>query len=378
MKREELLRRASTYLRLTHNQKEYGQFLHINCHACGREVGRSGVYIPSIGKYMCYQPHCVFMKNPSYHDISQYLKVALGEKWYEQILEYEEDKNFLVGNRTYDYNSITFEPSEVKTRSTMLPECAIPIIDGSGSLADDARNYLISRGISIEEAWNRYRVHYVKDYTYDTKKYFGYVIFPFFDKTGKIIYYQGRDYTGQNKLRYVNPGKSELNVSKNTILFNEYEMYFYDRLYIVEGLFDAIEMSKQSPIETVKGLGIATLGMEVHDRQLHKIMRSPAKEIYVLGDDGAFLKWLEISYRMIGQGKKIYTLSLHQEVLPNGKVLKDCSDFGKERILMAAQTLPELTESHYELEKFHIQTINKYFYSGLQPLIIPQWQKTPT
>lgn len=369
MQRTELLKRASTFFRLTHSHKFYGDFMHVNCKSCGHETGRSGVYLPRIGMYMCYQPHCNFIKNPKYHNVTSYLHEILGDKWEEELLEYEEDKNFLPAENRYDYNT-TYSPQGITTRETLLPKSSIPIIDGSGGLADDARNYLMSRGIGIEEAWDRYKVHYVKDFTYDEKDYFGYIIFPFFDKNGKIIYYQGRDYTHQNKRRYLNPKAGDLYVNKNTIVFNEQDLPFYDRLYLVEGVFDAVELSKVCLDEPVPGLGISVLGMEIHERQLHKIMRSNAKEIYIIPDDGSYFKWLEHGYRMIGQGKDIYVLSFHHEE-HEGKILKDSSDFGKPRIVEACKNLKPLTEATYAQEKFYIKRINKYFYSGLQPLYLP-------
>ena len=89
-------------------------------------------------------------------------------------------------------------------------------------------NYLKSRGL-VKRDIIRWKIGYCS-----SGKYEGRVIFPSFDKHGKLNYFVARSYTNNWK-RYCNPP------NKNDIIFNHLNLNFLKPLTLVEGVFDAVK-----------------------------------------------------------------------------------------------------------------------------------------
>lgn len=92
------------------------------------------------------------------------------------------------------------------------------------------------------------------------------VIIPIY-KEKQLIFYVGRDLTGNQQQKYLSPS-----YSKEKVLFGFDELFHQteDPLYIVEGWFDAVAIN-----------GIAILGNEISEAQATWLNRSQRKKVYI-------------------------------------------------------------------------------------------------
>lgn len=102
------------------------------------------------------------------------------------------------------------------------------------------RKYLISRGLTIEQIY-RWRILATKSGSYRRT-----AIFPSFDCNGDLNYCVARYIDNNVKFKY----KNSL-VKKTKVIFNDIDIDWNKTIYIVEGIFDAIN----SPENTIPILG---------------------------------------------------------------------------------------------------------------------------
>lgn len=116
-----------------------------------------------------------------------------------------------------------------------LPKEYVPLLTGRKSfLKDRALKYLKQRGLTEKQIFI-YKIGIC------TKgEYKGRVIIPSFNEEGEINYFVARTYEN-DFLKYKNP-----NISKSKIIFNELLIDFDKPVFIVEGIFDAIRIGKNS------------------------------------------------------------------------------------------------------------------------------------
>jgi len=116
-----------------------------------------------------------------------------------------------------------------------LPKEYVPLLTGRKSfLKDRALKYLKQRGLTEKQIFI-YKIGIC------TKgEYKGRVIIPSFNEEGEINYFVARTYEN-DFLKYKNP-----NISKSKIIFNELLIDFDKPVFIVEGVFDAIRIGKNS------------------------------------------------------------------------------------------------------------------------------------
>jgi len=142
-------------------------------------------------------------------------------------------------------SEITFDDIEIilfgeKTKPEIkeeinLPKEYVPLLTGRKSfLKDRALKYLKQRGLTEKQIFI-YKIGIC------TKgEYKGRVIIPSFNEEGEINYFVARTYEN-DFLKYKNP-----NISKSKIIFNELLIDFDKPVFIVEGIFDAIRIGKNS------------------------------------------------------------------------------------------------------------------------------------
>jgi len=75
-------------------------------------------------------------------------------------------------------------------------------------------------------------------------KYKGRIIIPYYDKSGKLIYFNSRTLDKNNKLRYYGPAKEEFGVGKGDVLWMSSFPEKGSRIYLTEGEFDAMSLSQ--------------------------------------------------------------------------------------------------------------------------------------
>jgi len=135
------------------------------------------------------------------------------------------------------------EAKEEESKSLDLPPNVVPVYQKSSDPDIKAvKKYLIERGVSLEKM-ARWRMLATA-----TGKYRRHVIIPSFDASGELNYYVGRA-IDDSKFKYKNA-----NAKKSEVIFNEIDMSWNKTVYIVEGVFDAINC----PENTVPILGSST------------------------------------------------------------------------------------------------------------------------
>lgn len=110
-----------------------------------------------------------------------------------------------------------------------LPPYCEHLQPGGDALRQRCWSYLISRGLPEEEAAKLM-------YCYDGE-YRGYIIIPFYDRKGGLMYWQGRAIDAQRGAKYIGPPK-EIAQKRNIIYTNDWDMSDHP-VFIVEGFFDA-------------------------------------------------------------------------------------------------------------------------------------------
>ncbi len=143
--------------------------------------------------------------------------------------------------------------------------------------------YYLKDGLSHDDQWSEIAAHYLKQErgidplshpfmlckttnNPHMRKWRGRVIFPIY-KTGKLIYYQGRDLTNKLKKKYESPSEP-----KDKVMYG-FEKLFERTdipLYVVEGFMDAHVID-----------GIAILGNRITDAQAAWLNKSSRKKVYI-------------------------------------------------------------------------------------------------
>ena len=128
------------------------------------------------------------------------------------------------------------------------------------------RQYLKNRGFDLTMMRELYKIKF----TIQTPlKYQWRIMIPIFDADGEYLSYQGRDVTGQQKLRYIDEPKFD---NKST-LYGEWLMPGMENILVVEGVFDAWKL----------GVGaVATYGIAYSMAQI--LLLSKYKNVFVMFD----------------------------------------------------------------------------------------------
>lgn len=213
--------------------------------------------------------------------------------------------------------------------SLNLPKGFNYILDGDTVLARRARTYLEGRGFDLN-LLDSMGVGYCTDDSDDKDSYFGYIILPFV-RGGELVYYIARDYIG-NFLRYRNPPKDSVGIGKSELLFNEDALLVEDRVFVVEGVFDALTLGKE---------GTATLGWSMSSYQKSAYIKSPCKEIVFVPDKDFYKQAVQTAMSFIDY-KKVYVVCT-DNILPDRPKMKDVNDLGRARILDELGRTEQLT-----------------------------------
>lgn len=189
---------------------------------------------------------------------------------YKNILdEYRQSQLFsLSGN---EQNAINDNITDVE--SIQLPK-GFKLIEDNDLLAKDAIEYLKKRNVN-NNIIQQYKIGYIPNdshYDFSTR---GRIIVPSYNQFGELNYWVGRDYTGKNKVRYMNP-----KVEKTKFIFNEYYVNWYEDVILVEGVFDHIVTPNSIPL----------LGKNLNSEfSLYNTLISKARsKVVIFLDDDAF------------------------------------------------------------------------------------------
>lgn len=192
-----------------------------------------------------------------------------------------------------------------------------------------AYKYLKNRGLNYDII-NDFEIGYVP--WSDNYQMRSRIVIPSYDQYRNLNYYVTRDYTGKQKLKYINP-----NIDKKTIIFNEGKINWADNIILCEGVFDSFVLPNSIPL-----LGkVLTEDFEVY----HALVEKSRGNIIIILDDDA-----------INDAKRMY-LFLNSGCLKNRIRIIECPSgydassfyekFGKRGIYNLIKSARKLSD--YEL-----------------------------
>lgn len=127
-----------------------------------------------------------------------------------------------------------------------------------------AWNYIKKRNIT-EEMINKFNIGFCYQGMYENR-----IIIPSYDENGEINYFIARSYLSNTRMKYKNP-----EAQKEIIIFNENLINWYETIYLVEGVFDAIFLPNAIPM----------LGKYMSDNLFTKLYERAFKIVIVLDGD---------------------------------------------------------------------------------------------
>ena len=239
-----------------------------NCPYCADIEG-----VESDGKYNC----CVNYRDGYFHC----WKCGIAGKISRILKDF--GGNSVVGEYYKEIKSIRDSQEYQLYKNNALVKSELVEVDNLLTLPDNYRRissadkesyraymYLKERGLDYDII-NDFEIGYVPwsdDYKMRSR-----IVIPSYDQYRNLNYYVTRDYTGKQKLKYINP-----NIDKKTIIFNEGKVNWSDNIILCEGVFDSFVLPNSIPL----------LGKVLNeDFAVYQalIERARAKVIILLDDD---------------------------------------------------------------------------------------------
>lgn len=251
--------------------------------------------------------------------------------------EYKQEINSIRQSRLFQINENTNDfDDEFEIDNEIRLPIAYKIVNKDDKNAINAYKYLISRGIS-DRIIEKYNIGYIGNDLSVENVYRNRIVIPSYDKFGELNYWISRDYTNTSKRKYLNP-----DVEKKSIIFNEYNINWYENITLVEGVFDHIVTPNSIPL---LGKSLKT------DSYVFSTLISKAKaNVNIFLDDDA----ISDAYKMYNL---LYNTSIRDKVrfikCPNGY---DASlifeKFGEKGIIKVLNSARKLDD--YEIDKFRL------------------------
>lgn len=246
-----------------------------------------------------------------------------------ESLSYKEVKNLI---NTYDEGDldIIYDNNFIEVNDVTLPNGCFSILDDV-VFGERVRNYLQQRNFDCNFLDQRgFKICNIED---SIDNYFGYIIIPFYSQN-KLIYYIARDLLGGDRKRYKNPKIELFGVGKGDLLYNVDALSIHSKLYVVEGVFDAL---------TIGNNAIAYLGLTLSPTQISLILNAKnVKELVFIADNGFYNEMKKNAFNFI-DFKKVKVINV------DDCIGKDVNEIGKNIILEKENTTPYLSYSDYLL-----------------------------
>jgi len=152
-----------------------------------------------------------------------------------------------------------------------------------------AKKYILDRGLTDRDI-ARWKIGYCASGEYKNR-----VIFPSFNKDGKVNYFVGRSHS-DDWMKYKNPM-----VSKD-IIFNELNVDWKERVCLVEGIFDAVKAGINS---------IPLLGSTLNERsKLFQKITENDTIVYLALDPDAEKKSMEMIKKFLSHGIEVHKVDV--------------------------------------------------------------------
>lgn len=316
--------KALTYIN-RYGAKQWNESSHL--FACQSDTCRiehvtyknSGVYNHELGIVFCWQPNCSYNRYNGATSISKYLCEVNG------LSPTLKNFRYLIGDEE-EYEVL--EKKEIISnisRSSILPSGTIPITIKS-KLYENVESYLFSRGFTdIQDFYNRYKVGYCVD---ESSKYFGYLIFPYYDINKNYIYYQARNILPKANIRWKSPDNGTCPVDKrDAYIISSYAKDVKD-LCIVEGAFDFYEIDYNSKGK-IAAMGLLGINLTVAQINLIKSL-SNIDNIYICTDANTLKAAFDMAYMLLNYTDKDVYITKISETIVGNKKYKDINDYGYE------------------------------------------------
>jgi len=161
-----------------------------------------------------------------------------------------------------------------------------------------AMNYLKSRNIN-DELISKHNIGFCYDGPYSNM-----IIIPSYNIDKELNYFIARSYLPKTKIKYKNP-----EVQKETIIWNEHNIDWSEKIYLVEGVFDSIFLPNSIPM----------LGKYLNDLLFNKLYDN-AKNVTIVLDGDAWDD-AENLYHKLNCGKLMGKINIIK--LPKDKDIAD-------------------------------------------------------
>lgn len=223
---------------LSHNGTDIYGWTEYDCpYCCDRE------HVDHDGKHNCcinYQEgyfHC--WKCGAAGKISRLIKDYGGDsllsEYYDEIRSIRDSQEY----RLYQNNSLV-KSEHIENENVIDLPSNFRRITKNDPESEEAYTYLSKRGLDYDII-NDFCIGYVpwsEDYRMRCR-----IVVPSYDRYMNLNYYVSRDYTGKQKLKYVNP-----NTDKKEVVFNEGRINWCENVTLVEGVFDSFPIQNSIPL----------------------------------------------------------------------------------------------------------------------------------
>ena len=206
-----------------------------------------------------------------------------------------------------------------------IPEEYQPLASASNTsvIANNVKKYLYERGLSDND-FIKYQIGYCT-----TGDYGGRIIIPSYSESNQLNFFIARTYDG-NYYKYKNPEASK------DIVFFENLINWNAPIVLCEGVFDAIAIRRNA---------IPLLGKNMAQALYKKILMSATSDIYIALDSDAKNRALQISEKLLNQGKRVYLVEMKE---------KDPSEMGFTSFTKHIQSAQELDLSSLMVHKLDL------------------------
>lgn len=226
-------------------------------------------------KYNCWTCHPEF-KGKTIRSLLN--KLNLPKDRISYILTYIKEDNKEI-TREIKENHIVTLPNEFKS-----------LYSGSGMIFNQARNYIKSRGITLDDI-TKYNIGYC-----DSGKYQNMVIIPSYDESGNLNYFIGRSFNTLNKMNHAGP-----ECDKDGIIGFELFINWSIPIIICEGGFDAVSIRRNC---------IPLFGKIISSALMKKLVLDEVKTIYLALDKDALKLSINYAEQLINLGKEVYFINM--------------------------------------------------------------------
>jgi len=179
---------------------------------------------------------------------------------------------------------------------SVAPPSFLSLPIGTGPMNDAQKEYLIQRNFDPDKLAQDYHLQgtgIVGPYKFR-------IIIPIYHK-GRMVSFQGRDYTGRSELRYKTCGKDQELIHHKHVLYNS-DSVPGDSVVVVEGVTDAWRLGAGA---------VATFGVGYTQAQL--LFLASFRRVFLLYDPDAQSRALKLAFAIDGLGPEAELIFINMQ-----------------------------------------------------------------